>query len=59
MTDEEKLRTAELLKAAWREGFQAARHHPSHPLPDLAVRWEGESPKLDVKWRHQMRGYIG
>ena len=61
MTTEEQAqqhRVAEAAKAAWIAGFQAARHYPSHPIPVLAVEWEGGTPRVVPTWSQQMRGWI-
>jgi hypothetical protein len=55
----EQHRAAEAAKAAWVAGFEAARHNPNHPLPDLTVRWEGSTPHVEPNWRRRMPGYIG
>jgi len=59
VTEDEKKLVTDLIKAAWREGFQAARRYPNHPLPLVTVSWDGMSPSTDVHWSHRVRGYIG
>jgi hypothetical protein len=58
----EKMLEAETLKAAWYEGFRAARHHPNHSQPILSVTWDGNNPTVMPNWKigqAQLPGWIG
>lgn len=47
------------LKAAWREGFQAARSWPNHQLPQLNITWDHDTATLTPVWKNGLPGYIG
>lgn len=59
MTEDEKLRIEQALKAAWEEGFRAARYWPNHPMPSLQVYWNGSTAEIHPVWSQRKAGYVG
>lgn len=59
MTPEERAHLEAALKAAWEDGFKAARHWPNHPIPELRVTWNGATAKVVPDWSQRKAGYVG
>lgn len=59
MTEEERLRLAEAMRAAWREGFTASRHWPNHPMPILHITWKDDKATIEADWKQRVPGYLG
>lgn len=59
MTPEERTHLESALKAAWEDGFKAARHWPNHALPELRIVWNGATVKVVPDWSQRKAGYVG